>query len=154
MVQIEEVVKRLILKDNKLYWKDGPRCNKEAGSKTPEGYRIISITLPDVKVKILTHRVVFYIHNGYVPDLVDHINQNPSDNSKDNLRDASKKLNAINTGMFSNNTSGYKGVSWHANRWTAQIKNNGKKIHLGCFVDIQDAVSARLKAEGVLWNDL
>jgi predicted Fe-Mo cluster-binding NifX family protein len=65
-------------------------------------------------------------------------------------------LNAINSGLPSNNKSGVKGVCWHkaGNKWTAQIKNDGVKIHLGSYDKLQDAVGARLKAEEDLWCDI
>lgn len=70
-------------------------------------------------------------------------------NNIENLRAASKNLNAINTGLPKNNTSGVKGVSWNkaCGKWSAQIKVNGKKIHLGTFTNIEDARQARQTAE-------
>lgn len=40
-----------------------------------------------------------------------------------------------NRRLFHNNKSGYKGVSWHKGRqkWVAQIRLNGVKVHLGYF---------------------
>ena len=48
-----------------------------------------------------------------------------------------------------NNTSGYPGVSWWANRnkWGAYITARGKKTFLGLFTALTDAVIARKKAE-------
>ena len=42
------------------------------------------------------------------------------------------------------NTSGYKGVSWHKrdNIWTANIKANGVKKHLGNFFCLVKAAKA------------
>ena len=47
------------------------------------------------------------------------------------------------------NTSGVKGVCWNKNvkKWTAQIKFQGKQIHLGCFDKLEDATLARKEAE-------
>lgn len=44
--------------------------------------------------------------------------------------------------LFCNNTSGYKGVVFHKNRWQAQIVVDGKKIYLGVFTDKCDAARA------------
>lgn len=48
-----------------------------------------------------------------------------------------------------NNTSGYPGVSWDVSRdkWKAQIKVNGKNIHLGRFDTLEEAIDCRKKAE-------
>jgi hypothetical protein len=65
--------------------------------------------------------------------VVDHINRNTLDNRRCNLRVVTRWENALNKGISSRNTSGYKGVSWRANRsrWIAQIRVRGKLIKLG-----------------------
>ena len=41
------------------------------------------------------------------------------------------------------------GVSWDKlkNKWAAYIGINRKRVHLGYFADIQDAIDARVNAE-------
>ena len=48
-----------------------------------------------------------------------------------------------------NKSSGRVGVSWHKNinKWTAYISVAGKRIYLGNFKNLEDAISAREKAE-------
>lgn len=132
-----------------LYWAS---TLNSAGYTTPKGY---------IQVRLrgrlyLAHRLVYLIHHRYLPDLVDHIDRNPRNNHIDNLRSADKRINAINTGLPSNNTSGIKGVSWHkaGSMWTAQIKDKGRKIHLGSYKRLEDAISARVQAEEELWSDV
>lgn len=52
-------------------------------------------------------------------------------------------------GFFRNNTSGYKGVSWHKinKKWISGITINYKRIHLGYFEDKKEAVIAYKQAE-------
>ena len=49
----------------------------------------------------------------------------------------------------SNNTSGYKGVSWYKNNncWVAQIRYARKKYHLLCSHNINDCIVVRQEAE-------
>jgi hypothetical protein len=51
--------------------------------------------------------------------------------------------------MAKNNSSGYTGVYWYraTEKWGATIKFNHKSLHLGFFIDISDAISARKAAE-------
>lgn len=82
-------------------------------------------------------------------ETVDHINRCRLDNRKENLGVVSFTENAINKGKQSNNTSGYVGIYYSQDRhkYEAHIKLNGKKINLGRFIDIDDAVVARKNAE-------
>jgi hypothetical protein len=66
---------------------------------------------------------------------VDHKNNHGLVNLRNNLRSCSHAENQHNQQNPSNNTSGYKGVSWykHVAKWRAQINFNGKRIHLGYF---------------------
>lgn len=51
--------------------------------------------------------------------------------------------------MRSDNTSGYVGVQLYTRtgRWTANIEVKGKRIYLGYFDTIEEAVEARKAAE-------
>jgi hypothetical protein len=66
---------------------------------------------------------------------VDHINGDGLDNRRANLRQATHAGNMQNQRRPKNNTSGYKGVSWHraTGKWRAYIKRDGKQVHLGIF---------------------
>lgn len=79
------------------------------------------------------HHIVF----GTFPSdgLIDHINRNPLDNRKSNLRVANKSENGMNRQENKNNTSGFKGVTYlkKNNKWMAGIKINYKRKYLGSF---------------------
>jgi len=55
-----------------------------------------------------------------------------------------------------NNTSGHKGVSWCKSKgmWEAYISVHNKRIHLGRYHDIEDAVKARIEAEEKYFDPL
>ena len=80
---------------------------------------------------------------------VDHINNNTLDNRKENLRICSQKENLKNQSKPINSTCPFMGVSYSEKRdnYTSRIGYNKKKIHLGTFTNLDDAIIARLKAE-------
>lgn len=119
-------------------------AGKVAGSSRPDGYVCVSID----KRRYLAHRLIVFMINGRWPDVVDHINGDPSDNRAFNLRDTDAKGNARNNSISSANTSGFTGVIWDKSRgkWAARIKFSGKLFHLGRFSQLQDAVDARKEA--------
>ena len=86
---------------------------------------------------------------------MDHINRNKKDNRLANLRITNKSINAYNSKMRTDNTSGYKGV-WYrkdTGKWVAEIRKDQKKIILGNFIDKQDAIRERKKAEVVYYGN-
>lgn len=79
----------------------------------------------------------------------DHINGNKLDNRRVNIRFVSQGQNVQNRGKGKNNTSGHTGIRWDdgINKWRAEIQANRKRIYLGSFPELQDAISAREAAE-------
>lgn len=83
------------------------------------------------------------ILNGVVG--IDHRNGNSLDCQRHNLREATQQQNCHNKRKDKSITSSkYKGVSFNHNSkaWTAQIKFNYKKIHLGTFFNEEKAAMA------------
>ncbi len=87
----------------------------------------------------LVHRLVYLMHHGYFPVELDHINGVRDDNRIENLRPATRSDNLCNRGMYSNNTSGVKGVTWdkRSNQWQARIHYQKRSYSLGMFVDLE-----------------
>jgi len=79
-----------------------------------------------------------------VGKLIDHKDENGLNNQKYNLRVCTRSQNQMNRGKTKNNTSGYKGVSWHRRikKWGAHIRANNKLKHLGYFDNKNDAAKA------------
>lgn len=85
--------------------------------------------------------VVGHPEPGFV---VDHINGNGLDNRRENLRIITNKENIRCQRINRNNTSGYRGVSWHKGkqRWEARIRVNGKRLNLGRYKTAEEAAYA------------
>lgn len=109
------------------------------------------ITIGLLGKRWLAHRLIFIYHNGFMPDFIDHIDQNKSNNRIENLRPANKSENASNRGRTKSNTSGFKGVWWKksSRKWGATIQKNKKSMHLGVFDTPELAHAAYVKAATV-----
>ena len=93
----------------------------------------------------LVHRIIWKWSTGEEPPpTIDHIDRNRTNNRWNNLRLATQSQQSQNACLFSNNNSGFRGVSWHRLRkkWRATIGIDGRHHHLGLFVTIEDAAAA------------
>lgn len=79
---------------------------------------------------------------------VDHINGNPLDNRRSNLRVVSHQENMMNKKNYKNNTSKIKGVNLNKKGlWVARIQVGNQRIFLGSSKDKAKAEKLRLEAE-------
>lgn len=85
------------------------------------------------------HKLIYLYHHGVVPEQLDHINGEATDNRIENLRVATTAQNSCNRKLFSNNKSGCKGVSWHKkqSRWFVYVDANKKRKNIGYFDDLE-----------------
>lgn len=112
-----------------LFWKRRP--NDRAGCSIRGGRRTVQMEGKAWQ----EHRLIWKLVYGTEPRIVDHVNRDPSDNRLTNLRAVTAGQNVRNTGIYRNNTSGLKGVSWHkpARRWRAVIQHKREHRFLGLF---------------------
>jgi hypothetical protein len=82
---------------------------------------------------------------------IDHINGNPLDNRKENLRICTRSINNLNKNVAirMDNKSGVKGVYFATThqKWKAEYCVNKRKFHLGFYPSLELAAAARKKAE-------
>lgn len=83
------------------------------------------------KTNVYLHRLINNTSDGFDTD---HINRDKLDNRRSNLRSVTRSQNMSNC-VQKNNTSGYRGVSWHKQRrkWAARAKIDGIYKSLGLF---------------------
>lgn len=96
------------------------------------------------------HRVIYLYHHGVMPDEIDHIDGNPSNNRIENLRAATHQENQANHGVRSDNKLGIKGVRVVANgKYVARLKQR----HLGTFDSAEQAAKAYNLAAQKKYNE-
>lgn len=116
--------------------------------KRSDGYVIRSLYIGWIDGKyrykrLYLHRVIMKAGPG---EIVDHINGDPLDNRRCNLRVVTQHINMQNRNRkpHARNTSGYRGVVWHKERrkWAARAKLDGKNRFIGYFASREAAAEA------------
>lgn len=112
----------------------------------PNGY----VQARDVKNKrqVQMQQIILPAPDGFETDHI-HGQNSRNDNRKSNLRIATHSQNLKNLSLSKANKSGVTGVCWaeRKQKWIAYITVDGKRRHLGYFVDFEEAVKARKTAE-------
>jgi len=114
------------------------KINSEAGSvyTTQQGKQYMKIMFK--RKSYHAHRIAYYLKTGnQTKHTIDHRNGDGLNNKWINIREATNGENAANTKKSINNTSGFKGVSWHkrSNKWMARITKDRKDYILGYYTD-------------------
>lgn len=111
--------------------------------KGPKNHLIVCLCQDGMKKKKSLHRLVgiTFLSNPKNKAMIDHIDNDPTNNNVLNLRWATSQENGMNKQKNINNKSGMKGVSYNKDndKWNAQIMKKGKSIHLGYFDNVKDA---------------
>lgn len=96
-------------------------------------------------ITILMHRQILEAKNGVQ---VDHINMDPLDNRRCNLRLATHSQNNWNRRKSKNNRTGFKGVGFHkaSKSYRARIATYGKQVLIGRFATPELAYAAYVDA--------
>lgn len=124
------------------------KVGQQAGSPDSNGYITIRI---DGKLYYAHRLAWFYVHGVWPTKHLGHENQIKHHNWIKNLRDSTPAQNLQNRGKQRNNTSGFKGVSFHkqCNKWVARIKIGKMYVHLGLFPTPELASAAYIAAQEI-----
>ena len=136
-----------------LEYKNGKLYRKNCRVKTKNGMEVGYLDKKRVRVRVQLFerscyfaRTIYEMHYGDLKEKLEvgHLNKIPTDNSLENLYLQNRSLSQLRQKLSTDNTSGFKGVSWKKDkqRWKASIKKNYKEIFIGYFNVLENAVAA------------
>jgi hypothetical protein len=142
MMEIQDYPNYLIYEDGRVFSKKkGKFINSSPNSR---GYVQVKLIKDGKQKTFKIHRLIaiHYIPNPDNKPEVDHINRITTDNRLENLRWVNRSENMNNTGMFKNNTSGHKNITYHkrTDRWVYQKRTNGERVYK-YFKTLDEAIS-------------
>ena len=116
---------------------------KKINGKNKQGYIQCSIGTGKQIVSVGAHQLAWFLTNNEVPNVIDHIDRNILNNKINNLRNVNLQVNQFNRDG--------KGYRFHKrdNVYIAYINLNKKQIHLGSFINENDAKNAYLEAKKI-----
>lgn len=120
----------------------GSSKDSVAGSIDRLGYIQICVSINKKRKSLMGHRVAWFLYHGEIPNVIDHINMDKSDNRISNIRNCTHSQNKFNTIKPSNNTSGFKGVYLCRGKWRAKINYMRRSIHIGTYDTAEEASKA------------
>jgi hypothetical protein len=100
------------------------------------------------------HRLVFLYCHGYLPKIIDHIDNDRTNNKIENLREVTQQQNCLNRITHKNNSSGMKNIHFDkgVKKWCVGLYVNKKRKIFGYFADLElaelVAIEARNKFHG------
>ena len=131
------------------YREDGSLVRRTTGKNAAcklGKHRYLRVVVDNKAVAL--HRVIYLYHHGVLPNVIDHADNDRTNNRIENLRAASQQQNCLNRSRHSNSKSPFKNVYWNkaANKWSVQVNIHGKRQYLGVFEDIELADLVALEA--------
>lgn len=165
-ISINQLKSLFFYKDGVIYWRNRPRRHfktdmafkmwssknegRPSGTMCSGGYLRTNITFNGRRKSYANHRIIFALFNDkWPPDQIDHIDHNKTNNLISNLRCVNQSDNQKNATKRSDNKSGVTGIYWHKGKgkWCAEISSENKKIYIGSFKEMADAVAERKACE-------
>ena len=101
----------------------------------------------------LVHRLIYWLHTGEWPQVVDHKSRNKTDNHIENLQAATQTQNAFNNTLRTDSTTGYTGVEKRGDRYNVSIKIDGKRYYLYGYKSLEAAALARDILAKIFYGD-
>lgn len=135
----QDIVKEcFIYSDGELLWNKGARKGRKAGYfDKSRGRNYVKFLGGNWKIS----RLVFFMHHGFLPKYVDHIDNDSRNDRLENLRACTRSQNNKNRRKPRNNSSGTKGIYFNkrSKRWIVGIRNDGEYFYGGSFKQKEEA---------------
>jgi len=119
-----------------------------AGYMTIRGY--INIRVDGKMYK--AHRLIYLYHYGFMPDMLDHIDCDKTNNCIENLRPCTKSENGMNR-ADSYAKTGLRNVYLRGDKYQVHLKKSGKNYYIGTFSCLDHAKSAAKEARLKLFGE-
>jgi HNH endonuclease/AP2 domain len=127
------------------------RVGEVAGSSDKDGYIVIQID----GIKYKAHRLAYLYMTGEWPeDEIDHRDGCPAMNAWNNLRDATRVENIINSDRELGE-SGFRGVKFdpRTRTWRARIGRGYQREYIGAYATAEEAYEAYLTAANAVHGE-
>jgi len=151
----EDVNKLFEYKDGDLYWKIDIYSGKNYIRKhVKKGDKVgcISKTTSGIYYKKVFYnkktyqisRIIFLIHNGYLPEKIIYKDNNTLNTRIENLLEANLSQVFYRKNKYSHNKTGYRGVCFckRTNKYRVVIRKNNIRIFLGNYETLEEASGA------------
>ena len=136
--------------DQRWKWWNAKFAGTPAGTLNDEGCFVIAATIGGRRRSLRRRCIVWAMaHDAWPREELDQIDGARTNDRLVNLREATRAESRQKAGPRRNNTSGYRGVTWHRNsrRWRAAIAVDRRSRHLGLFTTPEVAFCAYLAAK-------
>lgn len=102
------------------------------------------IHIPQTRTTVSFHHLLTLLRGVNIPDnaVLDHIDGNPDNNHRNNIRVITQNLNAKNQKKRKNNSTGVTGINWNkaSNSFVVRKMLQGKRYYLGQRKTLTEAV--------------
>lgn len=135
-----------------FFYQDGFLIRKKTGEKAGcpaklnKNRRIICVD----RKHYYAYRLIWLYYYGNLPEFVDHIDGDPTNDRLENLRAVTKSENNQNRDITTSvGKTGFHGIYYDKRRdkYVAEISLNNRKTHLGRFATAQEAHAAYIAAK-------